>query len=59
MSLNAEWFSLRIYDCLEMLFYRLNEDCKLISFEKDHYNVHDCQLIGLDKFWYIYFNCSS
>lgn len=32
MSLKAEWFSLKILDCLEMLFMRLNEDLKLISY---------------------------
>ncbi len=59
MTLCADWFSLRVYDCLEMLFLRLNEDCKLISFEKDHYNVAQHPLIGIDKLWYIYFNCND
>ena len=57
MSLCANWFSPRVYDCLEMLFLRLNEDCKLISFEKDHYKIIQAPLIGADKLWYIYFNC--
>lgn len=56
MALCADWFSLRVYDCLEMLFLRLNEDCKLITFEKDHYKINESSLIGIDKFWYIYFN---
>ena len=40
-----------------MLFLRLNEDCKLISFDKDHYKIEKEPLIGMDKFIYIYFNC--
>jgi hypothetical protein len=57
MSLVAGWFSLRVYDCLEMLYLRLNEDCKLISFERDHYKIIKDELIGTDKLMYIYFNC--
>ena len=39
-----------------MLFLRLNEDCKLISFEGDKYKIVKEPLIGTDKLLYIYFN---
>ena len=55
MSLSAEWFSLKILDCLEMLFMRLNEDLKLISYADQTYSIQDPDLVGIDKFWYIYF----
>lgn len=58
MSLKAEWFSLKILDCLEMLFMRLNEDLKLISYAGQTYEIQDPDLVGIDKFWYIYF-CST
>lgn len=58
MSLKAEWFSLKILDCLEMLFMRLNEDLKLISYVGQTYEIQDPDLVGIDKFWYIYF-CST
>lgn len=56
MGLSAEWFSIRVYDCLEMLFLRLNEDCRLLVFDKDKYQVTEPPLIGIGKFWYIFFN---
>lgn len=59
MRMHANWFSLRVYDCFEMLFMRLNEDCRLLSYENNMYEVCDPEMIGLDKFWYIYFNCSD
>jgi hypothetical protein len=55
----ANWFSLRVYDCLEMLFLRLNEDCKLISFERDHYKIVNESQVGTDKLLYIYFNSTD
>lgn len=42
-----------------MLFLRLNEDCKLLTFENGHYVGRESHLIGLDKFWYIYFNVND
>lgn len=59
MSLKAEWFSLKILDCLELLFMRLNEDLKLISYTDQTYEILDSDLVGLDKFWYIYFHSSE
>lgn len=42
-----------------MLFMRLNEDCKQICYltTSQQYQVDDPDLVGLDKFWYIYFHC--
>lgn len=61
MKLHGEWFSLKIFDCFEVLFMRLNEDLKLLSYDTQtsKYSIEDCELIGLDKFWYIYFNVSD
>ena len=61
MKLHAEWFSIKILDCLELLFMRLNEDLKLLSYQAQDfkYSIEDCELIGLDKFWYIYFNVAD
>lgn len=61
MKLHAEWFSLKIFDCFEVLFMRLNEDLKLLSYEtqSSKYSIEDCELIGLEKFWYIYFNVTD
>ena len=44
-----------------MLFLRLNEDLKLLSYEAQNnkYSIEDNELIGLDKFWYIYFNVTD
>ena len=42
-----------------MLFLRLNEDCRLLVFEKDRYQVTEPPLIGIGKFWYILFNTSD
>lgn len=55
MALKAEWFSIKIIDCLEMLFMRLNEDLKLISYIDHTYEIQDYDLVGIDKLWYIYF----
>ena len=55
MKLHPAWFSQRVYECIELLFMRLNEDLKLISYENQKYQILDPDLVGLDKFWYIYF----
>ena len=61
MKLHAEWFSLKIFDCFEVIFMRLNEDLKLLSYETQtsKYSIEDNELIGLEKFWYIYFNVTD
>ena len=57
LKLHARWFSLKIYDCFEMFFLRFNQDCKLLGYlnsSTTNYQLLDPQLIGLNKFWYIY-----
>lgn len=55
MKLHPDWFSFKVYECLEMLFMRLNEDLKLIFYSNQKYEILNSDLIGIDKFWYIYF----
>lgn len=38
---------------------RLNEDLKLILYADQSYQILDSDLVGLDKFWYIYFNSND
>lgn len=33
LKLHYDWFTAKIYDCFEMLFMRLNEDGKLVTYE--------------------------
>lgn len=57
MKLHARWFTLKIYECFEVFFLRFNQDCKLLGCPTPStasYQLLDPQLIGLNKFWYIY-----
>lgn len=57
MKLHARWFNLKIYECFEMFFLRVNQDCRLLNYingSAANYQLLDPQLIGLGKFWYIY-----
>ena len=38
-----------------MLFMRLNEDLKLVSYVDQTYEIQDPDLVGIDKLWNIYF----
>jgi hypothetical protein len=59
MSMKSEWFSLKILECLEVLFLRFNEDLKLMEYIEQSYEIHDHDLVGIDKLWYIYFNSND
>lgn len=61
LSIDASWFSSKVYECFEILFLRLNEDLKLMIYDSDihQYQIHDAVLIGLQKFWEIYFGVSD
>lgn len=38
---------------------RLNEDLKLILYVDQTYQIHDHDLVGIDKLWYIYFHSAD
>ena len=55
LRLHSGWFTLKVYECLEMFFLRLNQDCRLVSHSSlNSYQLVDTELIGLRKLWYIY-----
>jgi hypothetical protein len=66
LKLHYDWFTPKIYDCFEMLFMRLNEDGKLLTYENQNtgnqnstYHLIKTELVGIEKFYYLYFWADS
>ena len=60
IRLHSEWFTTRVYDCFELFFMRINQDCKFINHNHGGagggtYELVNVELIGFNKLWYIYF----
>jgi hypothetical protein len=54
------YFTPKIYDCLEVVFLRLNEDGGILTYESEnnsqnsYYRLNNAELIGIEKFYYLY-----
>ncbi len=60
LRLAHDYFTPKIYDCLEVVFLRLNEDGGILTYESEHnsknsyYRLNNAELIGIEKFYYLY-----
>ena len=61
LKMSCDFFSPKIYDCLEMVFMRLNEDGRILTYENQtndqncSYFLNKVEFIGIEKIYYLLF----